>query len=298
MRTLVTGLSGFVGSHCAQQLQAVGLELQGRPVDLREPADVAAAVRAAAPEAVLHLAARSSVAQSFEDPRATCETNFLGTLTLLQALAAAGFTGRLLYVSSGEVYGSVDEAALPVGEAQPLRPRNPYAVSKVAAEALCYQWSQTGPFEVVVARPFNHVGPGQDARFAVADFARQVQRIRAGLAKPELTVGDVDVTRDFTDVRDVVRAYRLLLERGRNGVAYNVCCGVERSLREVVQALAAAAGVTLRIAVDPQRLRPAEQRRMCGDFGRLRDATGWQPAIPFERTVADILDHIESESAQ
>jgi GDP-4-dehydro-6-deoxy-D-mannose reductase len=289
MTVLVTGLSGFVGAHCAEQLPAVGLDLDGKPVDLRRREDVLAAVAAARPAHVLHLAAASSVADSFADPTQTYEINFLGTLNLLLALREHGFRGRFLYVGSGDCYGTVPPAEMPIVEDRPLRPRNPYAVSKTAAEALCYQWSQDAAFEIVMARPFNHIGPRQDTRFVVADLARQVAAISRGGREPELSVGDIDVTRDFTDVRDVVRAYALLLERGAHGTVYNVCSSTERSIRDILQLLCTAARISPKIRVRADRLRPAEQRRMCGSYRRLADAVGWQPAIPIEQSLADML---------
>ena len=232
-RLFVTGRTGFVGTHLER-------EIAGKPtdaaekivgptefVDLLDRTALREAVRACRPNAAIHLAGKAFVPDSFNNPRATFDANFTGTLNLLEALAESGFQGRFLYIGSGDVYGLVEEDALPIRETQPLRPRNPYAVSKVAAEALCYQWSQTGPFEVVMARPFNHIGPGQSERFAISDFAKQIAEIKLGRRPPKLAAGDIDVTRDFTDVRDVVRAYLLLLDKGRSGEAYNVCSGIE-----------------------------------------------------------------------
>ncbi|OCB03890.1 NAD-dependent dehydratase, partial [Acidithiobacillus ferrivorans] len=225
----------------------------------------------------------------------TFDINFYGTLNLLEALQSIGFRGRMLFVGSGDTYGQVPEAALPVREGHPLHPRNPYAVSKVAAEALCYQWSQTSGFEIVMARPFNHIGPGQSPRFAITDFARQITEIRLGQRPPVLQVGDIDVTRDFTDVRDVERAYALLLEKGRNGGVYNVCSGREHSIRELLQRLIALAGVVVRIDQVPARLRPAEQRRMVASFEALHRDTGWQPLIPIEQSLQDLLNDWEKQ---
>jgi GDP-4-dehydro-6-deoxy-D-mannose reductase len=295
MSVLVTGLTGFVGSHCAQQLPAAALADQGGSVDLRDPDRVKNAVRAISPQAVIHLAAQSSVPASVENPRQTYEINFLGTLNLLQALHDTRFQGTMLYVGSADLYGAVPFAQLPITEQCPARPLNPYAVSKVAAEALCYQWSRTADFKIVVARPFNHIGPRQSTQFAVSAFARQIVACRKGRAPPLLRVGDIDTTRDFTDVRDIVRAYVSLLASGRNGEAYNVCSGVERSLRDVIRAMLDASGVRMEIQVDPQRLRSLEQRRMRGSFAKLKADTGWQPEIPFEQTLIDTLNYWDTE---
>lgn len=298
MELLATGLSGFVGSHLAQRLPAIDLLYGGRIADLRKLDEVRAAIDSAKPDAVIHLAAQSSVPSSFSSPALTYQVNFEGTLNLLLALKEAGFRGRMLYVGSADSYGAVSEAELPIGEERPLKPLSPYAVSKAAAEALCYQWSQTGPFEIVMARPFNHVGPGQSARFAIASFARQIAAYRVGRGGPRIIVGDADTTRDFTDVRDIVDAYADLLERGRNGEAYNVCSGVERSVREVIRAMMQAVGVDMEIEVDAGLLRKGEQRRMVGSYAKLQADTGWQPAIPFAQTLIDTLDYWAKEDTQ
>lgn len=296
MKVLLTGASGFVGSYVGRQQKCAPLHgPREEPVDLCDYEAVSAAVAAIAPDTVIHLASQSFVPESFQDPRLTFEINFLGTFNLLQALKASDFRGRMLHVGSGDTYGLVNPENLPLMEGQPQKPRNPYAVSKVAAEALCYQWSQTESFEIVMVRPFNHIGPGQSERFVVSDFARQVVEIKRGKKTPVIEVGDIDVTRDFTDVRDVVRAYELLLERGVNGEVYNVCSGRERSIREILEALIRLAGVEARIVQDPNRLRRAEQRRVAGSYAKLKAATGWQPEISFEQSLQDILTDWENK---
>ncbi|AUW33898.1 NAD-dependent epimerase/dehydratase family protein [Acidithiobacillus caldus] len=290
MKLLLTGANGFVGRYVQAALPCVPLP---DGLDLRDRAALTTAVAAMRPDAVLHLAAQSFVPAAFENPRETFDINFTGTLNLLEALQAAEFRGRMLFVGSGDAYGQVSEATLPVCEDHPLRPRNPYAMSKVAAEALCYQWSQTSGFEIVMVRPFNHIGPDQSPRFAIADFARQVMEIRLGRRAPVLQVGDIDITRDFTDVRDVVRAYGLLLERGRNGEIYNVCSGREYCIRDLLRRLLTLAGVEATIEQDPARLRRAEQRRMVASFAALQRDTGWQPAIPMEQSLQDLLNDWE-----
>jgi GDP-4-dehydro-6-deoxy-D-mannose reductase len=292
-KLIVTGSSGFVGKHFCSAYGGVPLADEDGFVDLCNSARVHSAVAASVPEAVLHLAAQSSVAQSFSDPMATISTNFLGTLNLLQALSASGFRGVFVYVGSADVYGRVADAELPIRETQPLRPRSPYAVSKLAAEALCYQWSQTEKFRIVLTRPFTQIGPGQDSRFAVAGFARQVIEIRRNTKPPVLVTGDLDVTRDFTDVRDAVRAYRLLLERGQNGEVYNVCTGRERTLRSLLESLLNLGDVNAELQVDTTRLRPVEQRRMVGNPGKLTEQLGWAPEISIEKTLTDLLNEVE-----
>jgi GDP-4-dehydro-6-deoxy-D-mannose reductase len=288
-KILVTGANGVLGTHFRAHFGGVPLQDAAGTVDIRNAARVRSAVAATMPDAVLHLAAQSSVAASFENPEETLEVNFLGTLNLLKSLESIGFAGAILYVGSADVYGATDDADLPIRESQPLRPRSPYAVSKVAAEALCYQWSQTHNFRVVLARPFNQIGPGQSTRFAIANFAQQIVDISRGRQRPVLSTGDLDVTRDFTDVRDAVHAYSMLLESGENGEVYNLCSGRERSLRSVLTSLLAVAGIEAELRMDPDRLRPVEQRRVVGDPSKLRINLGWQPTIPLDTTLADIL---------
>jgi GDP-4-dehydro-6-deoxy-D-mannose reductase len=226
----------------------------------------------------------------------TFSINFLGTLNLLQALSASGFQGVFVYIGSADVYGRVSEAELPARETYPLRPRSPYAVSKAAAEALCYQWSQTESFRIVLTRPFNQIGPKQNSRFAVAGFAKQIVEIRRGARPPVLVTGDLDVTRDFTDVRDAVRAYRLLLEKGENGEVYNICSGRERSLRSLAVGLLRIAGVQAELQIDSALLRANEQRRMVGDPTKINEGLGWAPEIPMDKTLQDLLNEMEGES--
>lgn len=297
----MTGRHGFVGGTLARMvasdaaLSAWQLAETPPALDLLDPGAAAALVASAAPDAVIHLAAQSYVPEAFRDPATTLRVNVLGTLNLLEALRAAHFAGRFVYVGTGDVYGLVAEDALPVDETHLPAPRNPYAVSKLAAEALCRQWSMTDTLDVVLARPFNHVGRGQSERFAVADFARQIAAIRRGRRPPVVAVGDVDVTRDFTDVGDVVRAYFALIDRGARGEVYNVCSGAERSIRSIIARLAELARVDVTLETDPARLRASEQRRMRGDASKIRRATGWQAATPLDDSLAAMLAQWETE---
>jgi len=301
-RLLVTGQHGFVGStlvdmlHREPELRHWTLLATPQSLDLRDPQAVAAIVTpSAAPDAVIHLAAQSWVPDSFRDPATTLAVNIVGTLNLLQALQRCRFAGRMIYVGTGDVYGVVPEASLPVTEQYLPVPRNPYAVSKLAAEALCRQWSITESIDVVLARPFNHIGRGQSERFVVSDFARQIAAIRQGRQSPVVAVGDIDVTRDFTDVRDVVRAYFALLERGTRSEVYNVCSGHDRFVRSILERLAQLAGVDVTVQVDPARMRKAEQRRIRGDASKIREATGWQAVTPLDDSLAAMLEFWENE---
>lgn len=298
-RLLVTGLDGFVGHVVQDSIQRgetgtrFRLVVPSAAIELLDPASLARAIEETRPELVLHLAAQSFVPSSISDPRATYNVNFFGTLNLLEALKRAGFHGRMLYVGSGDIYGWVAPSALPVTESQALRPRNPYSVSKAAAELLCYQWTQTQDFDIVMARPFNHVGPGQAEWFVVPDFARQIVEARLGLCEPVIRVGAIDVTRDFTDARDVARAYFLLLEGGTRGEVYNVCSGREQSIRNILERLIEIAGVNCRTVQDEARARPNEHNRMWGSFAKLNRQVGWQPAIGIDQSLRDVLSYWE-----
>ncbi|OWP48626.1 GDP-mannose 4,6-dehydratase [Pseudomonas nitroreducens] len=289
-RLLVTGLSGFVGS----RLRATprdGWQLMDTPrVDLCQPGAFDDYLREAVPDAVIHLAGQTFVPQSFRDPAGTLQVNLMGTLNLLESLKRCGFSGAFLYVSSGDVYGQVGEEQLPITELQLPRPRNPYGVSKLSAELLCQQWSFNEPWRMMVARPFNHVGAGQKADFVLPAVARQIARIRHGLQDAFIEVGDIDVTRDFLDVRDVLAAYFDLLEKGQSGEVYNVCSGREYRVRDLIEQMASLVAAELEIRQDQQRLRRAEQRRVCGSPAKLQEQTGWRPAYAMEQTLRDVLD--------
>jgi GDP-4-dehydro-6-deoxy-D-mannose reductase len=303
-RLLVTGRHGFVGETLSRVMNESAERerwtLIDAPVglDLRDAASTMRLVAEARPDAVLHLAAQSAVPESFRDPEATLQINLIGTLHLLQALAGGGFRGRFVYVGTGEVYGLVPASDLPIAETRLPRPRNPYAVSKLAAEALCWQWHVSNDMDLVIARPFNHIGPGQSERFAISDFARQIAEIKRGRRPSIVHAGNLDVTRDFTDVRDVVGAYFALLDRGQSGEVYNVCSGTEASVGSLLQQLIALAGVEATIEHDPLRARRSEQPRMCGDPGKIRAATGWTPITPIRSSLATALQFWEGRLAR
>lgn len=291
---MLTGHDGFVGRTLVSFLAAVAdprwrVATLPDGFDIRSP-ELEKRTADTAPDAVLHLAGRTSVAESFAKPREYFEVNFGGTWNLLEALRATRFSGRMVFVSSGDCYGAVADDALPITEREPLRPRSPYAVSKTAAEALCYQWAQTEPFGIVVARPFNHIGPRQASRFATASFARQLARIRLGLQAPRIATGNLDVTRDLTDVRDVVCAYLALLDHGRDGDIYNIGSGREALMRDVLHQMIAMTGIDVEVVVDPGRVRNDEQRRAVADVRKIERDTHWRSAIPLDRTLRDMLD--------
>jgi GDP-4-dehydro-6-deoxy-D-mannose reductase len=296
VRVLVTGSEGFVGRWLVEHLRDQGDEVRGldTEVDVTDPAALKEAVIGTAPDSICHLAARTSVADSWSSTRATYEVNTIGTANLLDAAASCRRLPRVLVVSSSEVYGRVLPEELPLAEDRPLAPVSPYAASKAAAEMVAIQaWLGKG-MEVLRARPFNHTGPGQTNSFVVPALAEQVARALSTGAD-ELRTGNLDARRDITDVRDVVRAYRLLLLKGEPGEVYNVCRGRSVSIKEVAERLLALTGVKLAIVVDPERVRPIDIPELRGDSSRIEAATGWRPQIELDSTLADVLADWQSK---
>ncbi|MGH9022718.1 MAG: GDP-mannose 4,6-dehydratase [Acidimicrobiia bacterium] len=293
MRALITGAGGFVGRHLARHLEAEGdevcrLDRQGSGgVDVTDPQALRATFADARPEAVYHLAALTHVGASWDDPGRVLRVNAEGTLNVLRASAEVG-ARRILVVGSAEEYGRVAEADLPLREDAPLRPLTPYGASKVAASFLALQAFLADGLGVVRVRAFNHAGPGQSESFLIAALAcRIVAAERRG--DEEIRVGSLDAVRDLLDVRDVVVAYRLLVEHGEAGEVYNVCSGRGRRVAEVAEALVALARHPLRLTVDPALLRPVEVPRLVGDPARLRARTGFEPRWRLEDTLADVM---------
>lgn len=319
MRALVTGADGFVGQWLIRALLDAGDEVAGvtrgdhsrlttLPIEaatkvqwfaaeLLDPETLSTAIEASEPEAVYHLAAQASVAQSLKDPAGTIETNTIGTLNVLEACRSAAPHVTVLAVGSAEIYGNVEPAELPLRESAPIRPNNPYAGSKAAAEVMALQYARSGWLRVVATRSFNHTGPGQNTSFAAAAFAKQFADIARGAQAPVLHHGNLSAQRDFLDVRDVVRAYRLLVARGMSGGVYNVCSGRAVSMREIVDELARFVERPVELREDPARLRPVDTPIIVGDAGLLRRDTDWQPTIPLLRTLRDLYDYFLNERA-
>lgn len=289
-RTLITGAGGFVGRHLAPLCGDDVVLVDRSDGDLTDAETATRIVRLAAPERVFHLAAAASVGDSWSAPRATIEANVASTLNLLEAVRAHAPDARVLVAGSGEAYGPVPIERQPIAESEPPRPQNPYAVSKVACDALAGFYADAHGLHVVRTRAFNHAGPGQSERYVVAAFASQIAAAEtAGREEAELATGDLRPRRDFTDVRDVVRAYVLALEQAPPG-AYNVCSGASIAVADILAGLARHAGLRVTWHTDPARMRPAEVTEIRGSHDKLTAATGWQPEIPLERTLEDTLE--------
>lgn len=292
MRALVTGAGGFVGPYLAAHLIACGDEVVGvsssNGPDLRDHDGWFELLTETEPEVVYHLAGRSDVSASWREPLTTFEVNAMGTVAVLEAARRAG-TGRVVVVSSADVYGTVDPATLPLTEETSAQPRSPYGVSKQAAEAAAIQYWRGHGLETVVARPFNHVGPGQRTSFIAASLAHQIAKAETE-GGGVVIHGDLTPQRDLTDVRDVVRAYRLLAVSGQAGEIYNVCSGQVVSMQQLLDALLAMAEYPIDHEVDPGLLRPIDLPILLGSFQKLLADTGWQPEITFDTMLASVLD--------
>ena len=315
MRVLITGFTGFVGSHLADYLLARGdvevfgvhrwrsrmdnvAHLRDRvrlvECDLREANAVRHVLRDVRPERIFHLAAQSYVPTSWLVPGETLHGNVLGQLNLFEAMRELELPARVLIAGSSEEYGLVLPHEVPIREENPLRPLSPYGVSKVAQDMLAYQYWQSYRLHVVRTRGFNHTGPRRGEVFVTSNFARQVAEIEKGLREPVVSVGNLESVRDFTDVRDMVRAYWLALERGEPGEVYNICSGRGYTARQVLDILLDLAHVKVRVEEDPARMRPSDVTLLVGDCAKFRSATGWQTTIPFEVTLKDLLEHWRS----
>ena len=319
LTVLVTGIAGFVGSHFAeyaldQGAAVVGVSLPGGgegniqhlrdrlrlvECDLRDAPAVRRLVAAAGADWVIHLAAQSFVGSSWSDPADTLSTNILSQVNLLEAVREVVPVPRVLVIGSSDEYGQVEDSDLPVSEACPLRPLSPYAVSKVTQDLMGYQYWRSYGLPIVRARAFNHEGPRRGDAFVTSSLARQIAEIEAALRPAVVHVGNLKARRDYTDVRDIVRGYWLLLERGQAGEVYNLCSEKAWSIEAVLGVLLDYARVkNIDVREDPGRMRPADVPVMVGDARKIRSAVGWRPEIPFERTLRDVLDDWRRRVAQ
>jgi GDP-4-dehydro-6-deoxy-D-mannose reductase len=309
MRVLITGITGFVGSHFAEYALARGATVAGTrwrsttenidhlggrlalvECDLCDLASVRDLLETARPEWVIHLAAQSFVGVSWDAPAETLTNNIVAQVNLLEAIRQGGSPPRILVVGSSEEYGFVEEHELPVAETNPFRPLSPYGVSKVAQDLLGYQYWKSYGLPIVRSRAFTHSGPRRGDLFVESSFARQVAEIEQGLREPAILVGNLKAQRDYTDVRDIVRGYWLLLERGEPGEVYNLCTGRAWTIQAILDFFLAEARVRpIEVHEDPARLRPSDVPVLVGDASKIRAAIGWHPEVPFEQTLRDVL---------
>ncbi len=312
MRVLITGITGFVGSHLAEYALVQGAEVIGSlrwrsktenidhlreritliESDLRDLFSVRTLLERARPDYIVHLAAQSFVQASWETPAETLYTNAISQVNLLEGLRHLPGKVRFLVIGSSEEYGLVYPDELPIRETNPLRPLSPYAVSKVTQDLMGFQYFKSYGLHIVRARAFNHSGPRRGDAFATSNFAKQVAEIEAGLREPVVRAGDLTPTRDFSDVRDIVRGYWRLLETGTPGEVYNLCSGKDRSIEWVLRFLIRQSSVTdVEVRVDPARLRPSDVPMLRGSAEKAAKAVGWEPQIPLEQTLTDLLDY-------
>jgi GDP-4-dehydro-6-deoxy-D-mannose reductase len=307
LRALITGVAGFAGGHLAEHLELAGWEVWGNVrdagdtrqavssvhtvvADLRDPQAALDLIQQTQPDFVFHLAAQAFVLQSWIDPWDTYETNLRSQINLFEALLKHAGAAHVLAIGSNEEYGLVQADHLPLREDSPLRPDSPYGVSKVTQDLIGLQYFLSRRLPIVRVRPFNHIGPRQNERFVASAFAKQIALIEAGLIPPVVKVGNLSAQRDFTDVRDMVRAYRLAIQHGEPGEVYNIGSGAPRSIQSVLDTLLSYSRISVRIEIDPSRMRPVDIPIAYCDAGKFMARTGWTPTIPFEQTLRDVLD--------
>ena len=316
LRALITGISGFVGSYLAEYLleatdwQVAGTvfgpygniadlcgQLELYPAELSRVDVVNFILEQARPDAIFHLAAQPLVSTSRRDPWGTLETNIRMQLSILEGVARVVPDCRVLVVGSSEEYGMVSPDDLPVDEDTPLRPLNPYALSKVAQDLMGLQYHLVQNLHAVRVRPFNHIGPRQRLGFVAADFASQIAAAELGQQEPIMAVGNLEARRDFSDVRDVVQAYAALVRHGVPGQVYNVGAGESHSIQEILDTLLSMSRVPIEVRQDPDRMRPSETPDIVCDATRIRDLCGWRTTIPLAKSLRDVLDYWRQEKA-
>lgn len=316
MRALITGVRGFVAGYLAELLISEGYKVWGSvrdidicandkssfweqitliSADLGSQNELEAVLKECRPEVIFHLAAQSSVKLSWENKESTFDANVQGTIRLLEAVRKYGKNPKVLIVGSAEEYGLVTPEEIPVRENNPLRPMSPYGASKAVISMLAAQYFRNYKLPIIYVRAFNHVGPRQSLGFVTSDFAKQIAEIELGLIDPKLKVGNLDARRDFTDVRDVVRAYHLLVQKGKPGEIYNVCAGQAVSIERILQTYLDSAIVKITKEIDPARMRPSDVPILLGDNTKICRDTAWQPIISLEISLKDVLDYWRME---
>jgi GDP-4-dehydro-6-deoxy-D-mannose reductase len=310
-RVLITGISGFVGSHLAEFLLEKGLEVYGTirwrsrldnikhiqdklrliDADIRDAHSMKKTIEEIEPEYIFHLAAQTFVPTSWKAPAETLQTNIVGALNLLEAVRSSNIDPKIQIPGSSEEYGYVLPDELPIRESNPLRPLSPYGVSKVATDMLGYQYYQSYKLKIVRTRAFNHTGPRRGEVFVTSNFAKQIALIEKGMQEPVLHVGNLNAQRDFSDVRDIVKAYWLSIQKCKFGEVYNICSEKPRTIKSIVEFLLEKSKVKIKVRRDPDRMRPSDVEILFGNCSKFKRKTGWKPTIPFEQTLGDLLDY-------
>lgn len=303
-KVLIIGGAGFVGGYLSEILIENGFEVhstclpyekiknpecKAHNLDILDKNQISAVLDAVKPDVIYHLAAQSSVALSWKNPQLTVDINIKGTLNVLDSLRDSGLDSRIILIGSGEEYGYIQHC--PVSEEETLRPGNIYAATKACQSMIGNIYARAYKMDIVMVRAFNHIGAGQLPQFVVSDFCKQVAEIEKGLKAPEMRVGNLDARRDFTDVRDVVRAYMLLGEKGKSGELYNVGSGKAMAIRKILDIIISQSTEDIKITVDPERLRPSDIPVIEADISRITADTGWKPEIPIEETIKNTLDY-------
>lgn len=310
-KALITGITGFVGSHMAEFLLKEGLEVHGilrwrskmdniehiknqlhlHEADLLDAHSLYTIIEEIKPDYIFHLAAQSFVKSSWASPANTLEINLVGSCNLFEAVRKAGLNTKIQIACSSEEYGMVYPEETPMKETNPLRPLSPYAVSKLAMDYLGYQYFKSYGLQIIRTRGFNHTGPRRGDVFAESTFAKQIAEIEKGLKEPIVYVGNLDAQRDYTDVRDMVRAYYLAVQNGESGEVYNICVGKTWKIKWVLDFLISQSKVKIEVKEDPERMRPSDVEILLGDNSKFVEKTGWKPEISFEKTLTDLLNY-------
>jgi len=310
---LITGITGFVGSYMAEiilkehknakvygtmrwrsrleNIENIKHQVNLIECDLKDANSVNKMIEEVKPDKIFHLAAQSFVPTSWHAPTDTMTTNIISQINIFEAVRNNGNKAKIQIAGSSEEYGMVYKDEVPIKEENPLRPLSPYGVSKVAQDLLAYQYYQSYGTQAVRTRAFNHTGPRRGHVFVESNFAKQVAEIEKGIQEPVIKVGNLSARRDFTDVRDIVKAYWLSLLKAEPGEVYNICSGKDYTIQQVLDMLLAETKVKIRVEVDPARLRPSDVEILLGDYSKFNKQTGWKPEIPFEKTLKDILDY-------
>ncbi|WP_129599754.1 GDP-mannose 4,6-dehydratase [Anaerophilus nitritogenes] len=307
MRALITGINGFVGRYLAEYLLAKNIEVYGTyfgdmnedelsevnllRMDISNQYEVDKVIKKIQPNYVFHLAAQSSASISWKEPKKTIEVNVNGTLNLLESIRQLDNKCRILLIGSSEEYGFVNLEDIPVNEEQSLKPGNPYAVSKIAQSMIGQVYARAYNMDVIIVKAFNHIGPKQSPTFVVSDFSKRIAEIEKGKIPPVLKVGNLEAERDFTDVRDIVRAYYEIILKGKKGEVYNVGSGNSYKIQEILDTLLSLAKINIKVEKDPNRMRPSDIPIIRCDHSKVIDITEWKPEYKIEKTLSDVLNY-------